>query len=276
MPPHLPSGPEPSKKMLLVAVGDLSVGIVIAVGIVLLLILDQTIKRAKDFETQTGLRTVAVLPKMTGTDPLQTHLELLAQQQVFQLLTRWFSQEGTKIHLLASVRQGEGKHHLASILQQTARLAGKKVWVIDADWVTGFSPHLRTGWSDWQTAFRDGAFLGRQADFLQELATLKTSTNAIVVLASPMETSTDYQFWLRQADTAYLVFGAGRNITRADSRLFQKIQEGPAHFAGCLLNQVEAENLEDYLGGIPAAHLPKGWPAWAQKLPLPFAKRTSP
>jgi predicted GTPase len=80
---------------------------------------------------------------------------------------------------------------------------------------------------------------------------MKTENDLVVLITSPINISAEAGFWMELSKHVLYIFSANRIITKVDQRVEKMLLESRLQFLGTLLNRVDVENMEDYLGEIP-------------------------
>ncbi|MFN8342325.1 MAG: Wzz/FepE/Etk N-terminal domain-containing protein [Cyclobacteriaceae bacterium] len=265
--PALPRGPEPSKRLLLIAAGGFSVFVLMAGFIIVGLLIDSSIKTVEDFERYSNLKVTAALPGLgtyLDSDPVaRDAMHLVFRQQLIQLVSSIHAtREETPVLLVGSATAGEGKHYLSEKLLEYLTAANKRVAVIDADWMSVDSS--MKGAISFASLIREKGLLGAEPEIRARIAELTDKHDLILVVAAPLSLSGEISVWTGICTHAMLVFAAGRVMTRSDLRIAEQIQAAPIRFIGTILNRVQVDGFEDYLGQIPKQR--SGIRVWIKKL----------
>jgi hypothetical protein len=124
---------------------------------------------------------------------------------------------------------------------------GKKVAVVDADWVS----NQTNSFVDVKHYFLDNGILFHETEIRDSINDLKAKNDFVILITAPINLSGENDFWLSVCDHILYVFRANRNRTKSDQRAEQLFNSSPKHFLGAIVNQLHIENMEDYLGEIP-------------------------
>jgi hypothetical protein len=248
-PPFLPIKPEPSKQVILIAAAGLAMFVLLAGVLIVLQLLDATISTVEKFERYSALPAISALP-LTHNLPTQLEkpVQLVHKQQLLKLANHIKTGcESGSIIMLSSTEKKEGKHYLAGLLVNLFEGIGKKVAVVDADWVNT-EPN---SFIDVKQFFLDSGILFHEKEIRNTIEELKLKNDFVFVITAPINLSGENDFWLSICDHILYVFKANRNRTKSDQRAEKLFNSSPKHFLGAIVNQLHIENMEDYLGEIP-------------------------
>jgi succinoglycan biosynthesis transport protein ExoP len=248
-PPFLPLKPEPSKQLLLIVAGGLSMFILVAGALIISQLVDATISSVEKFERYFSLPAVAALPLAANVHPLlQPSIELVHKQQLLKLANHIKTKcvSGATI-MLSSTEKNEGKHYLATQLQNLFESIGKKVNIVDADWVN-VQPN---SFINLKSYFSGNGILFHESEIRNTISQLKKESDFVIIITAPINLSGENDFWLSVCDHILYLFKANRNRTKSDQRAEALFNSSPKHFLGAVINQLQIENMEDYLGEIP-------------------------
>lgn len=223
--PFLPLAPEPSKRIFLVLGGGLVVALVLAVGIVLLQLLDSTIKTVDQLEQVTNLPVVAALPKIEQTDDttLLNGIEQIHHHQVSKLCYH-IQREAPKhqgVVVLGSVFAEEGMEQVAELIKKT--LAERKVNV-------------------------DIQAMGNSEKWTEPA---EEEFDIKLILTSPLISANDYQWWSMKGALSLLIFKANRLYTKADRRILTSLQKDEYGKHELVMTFMQVDNMEELVGEVP-------------------------
>jgi polysaccharide biosynthesis transport protein len=252
-PPYLPTKPEPSKRPVIVAAGGIAVFVLMAAVFIIIQLLDASIISVEKFERSSSLPVIGALPKITDKEKdkkLAKALQLIHQQQILQLLqliiSKCFDDEG--ILMLTSSQAGEGKHYIALELQSLLEGSGKKVAFVDADWM---NENNYESLIDFKPLVENNGLIRNRTKIVESLDKMKTENDLVVLITSPINISAEAGFWMELSKHVLYIFGANRIMTKVDQRVEKMLAESRLQFLGTVINRVDIENMEDYLGEIP-------------------------
>lgn len=252
-PPYYPAQPEPSKRLILVASGGIAVFVLMAAVFIIVQLLDASITSVDKFERSSRLPVISALPNLEPKEKdekLAQSLQLIHHQQVLQLsqiiLSKCLQEEG--ILMITSSQQGEGKHYLALQIQQALNESGRKIAFVDADWLNDVAYESFISIKD---LVANHGLIKNQSIIAQKIDDLKKENDLVVIITSPINISAEAGYWMGFAKHVLYTFGANRILTKVDARVEAMLLESRLQFLGTVLNRVDVENMEDYLGEIP-------------------------
>lgn len=252
-PPYLPAKPEASKRPIIVAAGGIAMFVLMAAVFIIIQLLDASISSVEKFERNSSLPVIGALPRIPNIERDQTlaeALQLIHQQQVIQLLQTIMSKclEEQGILMLTSSQAGEGKHYLALQLQTQLEGSGKKVAFVDADWM---SETTHESMVDFRQLIKNNGLIKNKTEIVEKLEEMKLENDLVVLITSPINISAEAGFWMELSRHVLYIFGANRIMTKVDQRVEKLLLETRLQFLGAVINKVDIDNMEDYLGEIP-------------------------
>ncbi|MEM9831701.1 MAG: hypothetical protein AAF944_13760 [Bacteroidota bacterium] len=252
-PPQLPQRPAASKQMILVAVSGVAVFILFAGGIIILHLLDASIISVKKFEKESSLRVVAATPALAPPKKDSTYfqsVQVIHKQQTIhlaKLMEQQTDQENNVVLFLSSQKNAHG-HSLAASVKQAVSSDTRKITVVDADWTF---EEEREGFEDFRPLLKDGQTPLHEREILDKMITLRKESQLVIVVVSPTNLIADYRFWIQHFPTVVYVFNAGPVWTKVDARFEEFINTTPLVFIGTVLNNVNIDQMEDFIGDVP-------------------------
>ncbi len=252
-PPYLPQKPEASKRPMLVAGGGVAVFVLMTAVFIIMQLLDASITTVEKFERFSRLPVIAGLPNeipAKDKNHLLPSVRLIHNQQFFKLLqsitTQCMGSPG--ILLLTSSQKEEGKHYVAGQLQGLMNKAGYKVAFVDADWM---STQEYPGFINYKERVSNQGLLINRKEIMHDLAQMKSESDLVVVITSPLNLSAEAEFWTEISKHVLYIFKANRLINKVDKRVEEMFIKTKLQFLGTVINKLNIENMEDYLGEIP-------------------------
>lgn len=244
--PLFPKKPLPSKRRILIAGGVLGSGFMVLSALILITLLDSTIKSAQRATSLTNLSVVGAWPNTTksgeaGNSPL-LYKRLIKQfyNQIMVFLNLGGSQKKV---LFYSIAHGEGKSFLINKLAEELLLQGRSVTII----------HPKGSPEDINSGNRQ--YLVYHEDNLNNLGwqqLLKQAQGEIVLLEHPnIQFSNIYFDLMNQADLNVLVMDAGKSWSSSDQAYLENVKKGVSTPHVIWLNKMAEEDLEDINGIIP-------------------------
>jgi len=248
-PPYVPTKPESSKRMLMVAGGGLATAVLAMAVLIILFLLDETIGTVDQFERLSTQRVLAALPQIESKLTTLAQAEKLIQQKQMLKLTKALQRKSVgEIVLIASTEQGEGKHYLAEQLSKAFQQSGVSAAWVDADWMN--SSVLENA-ENWKELVSNNGLLQHDQLLREKLQRLQKEFDTVFVIAAPFNLSGEADFWLTQCTQVLMVFKANRTRHQSDQRTEELLNAHPINQLGVVLNQLKVERMEDYLGEIP-------------------------
>lgn len=251
--PYLPNAPEPSKRTIIVAAGGISIFVLMAAVLVIMQLLDASITSVEKFERLSKLPVIAGLPDEglgKSRASLKPSVDLIGKQQSFKLLQQIISkcigEQG--ILMITSSQKLEGKHFLADKLRTMLMAAGYKVAFVDADWM---SPSVIDGFVNLKDRLAKNDLFQDRKSIIESLNKMKEENDLVVIVTSPINLSAEAEFWMQISQHVLYVFRANRLITKVDKRVEHMLLNTRLQFLGTVINGINIENMEDYLGEIP-------------------------
>lgn len=252
-PPRLPLQPEASKQMILVVISGVAVFILFAGGIVILHLLDASIVSVKKFEKESGLKIVSAIPALEPPKKDSVYFQsvtLIHKQQVIHLakLMEQHTEPANNVVLFLSSQKNAGCHPLAKSIKSTVGSETRKVAIVDADWT------FEEDWEefeDFRELLKDGQTPLHEHTIVDKMSTLKEQNNLVIVVVAPTNLIADYRFWVQHYPTVVYIFNAGPVWTKVDARFEKYINNIPLTFIGTVLNNVNVDQMEDFIGDVP-------------------------
>lgn len=222
--PEIPEDPIPSKRVFLIIGVAMAIFIVLTVLIIILFLINDSIRDVGTFERRFRKTALAALP-----DQVQSN------DGLFQRSLKYFQGEEIK-KILAEVRDAriitinalsarEESLRVAEALKQ--KLDSKDVEVLD----------LRA--------------MGEEEDAVQQLKEKAARHEQVLVLPPPLQYSYDGLALAEASDCNLLTFGLGRVKTAADKRIMKFFDSPGFNHLGMVLTNLKPEHMEGYVGGIP-------------------------
>jgi len=256
--PIYPTDPDPSKRLMLVAVAFIA-GITFSTGFVLALAyFDRSLKSPTQAAREIGLEILGALPRFPAS-PGKSKFDLpylqersigLMLQQLYMDLNIKEEQERPLRVLLLSMRKKEGKTFLGRMMVDRLREYGKKVLYLSPkdsgseellqhqeDRLYPLDKNLYSARSE-ETLLPDMPEDWEKTDFIF------TELPALLEHSFPVDI-------LKRADYILLLCRANRIWIHADRKMLAKIKEIDSLPIGLVLNGVEMYYLESTLGDVP-------------------------
>ncbi|MBN8705697.1 MAG: hypothetical protein J0L62_07460 [Bacteroidetes bacterium] len=270
-PPGVPEKPEPSKRWILILLSGMSLFVIIVSLLVAIEILDATISTVEQYEDVSSLPLLGVIPDRTDTilesEGLSNQIaEMISIQQVRQI-GKGITNSGAekKCILFVSSHREEGKTTLASELAKQLIKSGKKLLLLQADWMkTDFEPTpefpflgqgktvpgelSQSGF--WVLASEGKSCIDERSeeDWKSEIIILKNRYDFVFIVSPPVSVFTEWKDWTNFSDGLIWVFRANRVFQASDRRNQAMISEMGEKVIGSVLNGVTLERMESYLG----------------------------
>ena len=251
--PYLPDHPEPSKRMVIIAAGTASSFVIMAVFFIIVQLLDTSVNSVEKFERVSKLPVAAGIPNesLSKRDShLNSAVELITRQQSSKLMQQIIgsNSEGLGVILIASGEKAEGKHFIARKLEGLIKAVGHTVSVIDADWMSEESIEGSVNLK--QLVYEHGLVKNRLA-ITAAIEEQKGNNDFVMVIAAPVNLSGEAEFWLSLCHRIVYVFRANRILKKVDKRTEHLLLNTRTSYFGTVINGINVEFMEDYLGEIP-------------------------
>ena len=284
----VPEKAQPSKKMLLVILSGIISFIFCLVVLFIIFFFDNSIKQPKELANKTQMTVLGHLNLINASTLDLKQLwsssnespQMLKFKDLLRSIRFEIDQElaGSKVLVINSMRQQEGKTLFALSLSYAYTMINKKVLLIDGNFINpGISKAINS-----QTFINDylnGKIknFGKDTDSLisvlgnpggdislleitsQEIIRerfnkLKAEFDVIIIEASSLDTLNKSKEWVLFADKVLTVFEANQNVTIAKKQYIDYLNANNAKFIGWILNKVT----------IGTAFAPKSY--WAKNL----------
>ena len=269
----MPGGAQPSKKMLLVIISGVISVIFCVLVLFILFYLDNTIKNPRELANSTKTPVLGYLHKLSGStldlrqiwmdtqsSPEHKQFKNLLQSIRFEIDTEL---NGSKILLVNSLAQDEGKTFLALNLAYAYSLVNKKVLLIDGDFTRpditeavktkAYLEDYLTGILPEQEFFSASKIvtLGNKgndvsllqispdADIKAKLNQLKSVFDIIIIEAPALNTLNKSKEWVNVCEKVVTVMKAGQSIKEYKKLHINYLKSLPNQFIGWVLNEVD-------------------------------------
>lgn len=257
-PPQLPQGPESSKQMILVVISGVAVFILFAGGIVILHLLDASIVSVKKFEKESNLGVVAAIPALIPPKKDSTYFQsvrLIHKQQTIHLakMMEQRTDPENNVILFLSSQKNAYCHSLAESVKQAVGSENRKITLVDADWTF---EEERESFEDFRGLLKDGQTPLHEQELLDKMDTLRQESQLVIVVVSPTNLIADYRFWVQHYPTVVYVYNAGPVWTKVDARFEEFVSSTSLVFVGTVLNNVNVDQMEDFIGDVPKKRTP--------------------
>lgn len=222
--PEIPASPIPSKRIFIIIGGAMAVFIVLAVLIIVLFLINDSIQDVGTFERRFGQTALAALPgRVHSSDRLfQRSLRYFQAEEVKKILSEV---QDAKVITINALSAREDALPVAEALKQ--KINDRDVEVLD---------------------LRD---VGEEMDAVQQLKEKAASHEQVLVLPPPLQYSYDGFALAEASDCNLLTFGLGRVKTAADKRIMKLFERPGFNHLGMVLTNLKPEHMEGYVGGIP-------------------------
>jgi len=269
----MPGAAQPSKKMLLVIISGVISGIFCVLILFVLFYLDNTIKNPRELANATKVPVLGYLHKLSGSTLDLRHIWMDNDQnpefKIFRNLLQSIRYEidselkGSKVVLINSLAQDEGKTFLALNLAYAYSLVNKKVLLVDGDFTrpditkavrtTHFiedhfnsatlSDTFSAGPSITTLGNKGGDIslfqLGTEASIKQEFELFKSAFDIIIIEAPALNTLNKSKEWINIADKVVTVIKAGQTIKDFKNVHINFLKGLTNQYIGWVLNEVD-------------------------------------
>lgn len=268
----MPGAAQPSKKMLLVIISGVISGIFCVLVLFVLFYLDNTIKNPRELANATKTPVLGYLHRLSGETLDLRHIwmdndsneEFKQFRNLLQSIRYEIDSElnGSKILLINSLAQDEGKTFLALNLAYAYSLVNKRVLLVDGDFTRpditkavkasffiedyfNCSMHVNDLSSPVITSLgnkgKDISLfqLGAEADIRHEFEQFKQAFDIIIVEAPALNTLNKSKEWVNIADKIITVMKAGQSIKEYKKAHIKYLKSLNNQFIGWVLNEVD-------------------------------------
>lgn len=250
-PPQIPTSPQASKRLLMIASGGMAVFVLIAAFFIVIHLLDASVSTVEKLESYSALSVLAAIPQqpIKSTPEIKGAWMSVENQQWMQLAQLILNrcQGDENVVLLTSAFGEQGQHAMALQTQKFLKEANLRVAIVianRAEEVLSFDVDMRV------LIRNDGLMVNRER-IMTELKKLKKENDVVIILPAAMDQIAELNFWMAEANHLVLAFQANRVFTKIDKRAEEYIQRSPISFLGTILIGVKPEFMEDFLGGLP-------------------------
>jgi len=252
-PPRLPEKPQSSKRILLVGISGIAVFILFAGGIVILHLLDASIVSVKKFEKESNLKVVSAIPALVPPkkDGLYSQsVQMVHKQQIIHLSKIMAQKIKTdeKVVLFLTSQKDAKSHNLAESIKQLVSSENRKIAIVDADWTLDEN---REGFEDVCDLLADGKTPLNEPEILERMDHFKKNHDLVIVVVAPTNLIADYRFWLEHYQNVVYIYRTGPVWTKLDARFEHFLLNSPINLIGTVLNNIEVEQMEDFIGDVP-------------------------
>ena len=252
-PPHRPANPLPSKQMLIVVGAGVAIFVLFAAVIVIMHLLDASVSSVKKYERESSFKVVAAVPmrkKFKKPNLFTESVDLIHQQQLIHLAKA--IQQGItpkeNVVLFLSSQKDTQAHVLAEQVQQAVASDTFRVAVVNADWTAAEASESA---HDLRPLFTEGKTLINEPQILEQMETIRQENDLVLVVASPSHLVADYRFWVEHYSKAIYIYRANQVYSKVDGRLETYLKETQTNVIGAVLNQMDVESMEDFIGDVP-------------------------
>jgi succinoglycan biosynthesis transport protein ExoP len=275
--PAMPGVAQPSKKMLLVIISGVISVVFCIVVLFILFYLDNAIKTPRHLADATKMPVLGHLHKLSGSTLDLRHIWMDnpddADTRHFRNLLQSIRYEidaelnGSKIVLINSIAQDEGKTFLALNLAYAYSLVNKKVLLIDGDFTrpditaavrsTHFIEDYFNASSSGNNLQSNSAIttlgnkgndislyqLGTEADIKHEFEQFRQAFDIIIIEAPALNTLNKSKEWVNVADKIITVMKAGQTIKDYKKLHINYLKSLNNQFIGWVINEVDKGQL---------------------------------
>ena len=249
--PKLPTKPEPSKRIIVVAGSGIAVFTVLSAILILFQLINASITNVQKFERDSKFKVSAALPSFERIkDPiLKNSTRLIRHQQLLLIVKRMerLQKEGNNIFTICSNQLSEGRHFLGIELKNILTEANQSVALLNADW----SKKEVEGYEDIIEMVDEGKIFTNRKEINQHVRELSRQNDWVFVVIPPVNICTDYHYWFEMTSNILYAFRAGRVRNHADVRFEEYLENLSLSYLGVVLNGIEIDEMEDYVGEIP-------------------------
>ena len=268
----MPGSPQPSKKMLLVAVSGVGSFVLCLLVLFILFYLDNSIQIAEELANKTNIPVLGFLPIINDAPLLSLNqlwelgnLDPRTKEFKNQLRSVRFEIEqemaGAKLLVVTSLNSLEGKTFLAMSLASAYIMVNKKVLLIDGNFNDSAITQLAKPASYIEDVFNNRAYVPRpgysndvtilgnrgmdislfeistEESVKQKLEEIKEIFDVIIVESSSLNTLNQSKEWISVADKVISVFEANKTITPEEKLFIAYLKSLNQKFLGWVLNK---------------------------------------
>ncbi len=271
--PSIPLKPKPGKRALIIVISGIVVFLLIVVSVVLIEVLDASISTVDRFEKVSSFKVIAAIPDLNseaikkGVVKLKTADQIL-YQQIKAIRKEILSLPKEKsITLWVCGHRMEGKQWLSVKLIEALHKINKKVLLIHGDPLDGPLPDVPLpvlGNHPLQILNCDKSGILKLTDIGVSPLEMMDETNwqktfdelqqtydFIFIIAPPLEQTSDWKEWALFAKSVTYMFRANQTFKSNDKRSMDMIQDQGLEVVGSILNKIDIEKMENYIGNIP-------------------------
>jgi|GEM_PF-1273005 len=271
--PSIPLKPKPGKRAILVVISGMVVFLFIVVSLVLIEVLDASISTVERFERVSLFKVISAIPDMNSQCLKNGLVKPHEAQQILNHQIKALRKEvltvpkEESIILWLSGHQMEGKQWLTSKVIESLLSINKKVLLIHGDPMDGDYPELKIpvlGYHPMSImkANKSGILMLTEigmsplemideSNWKDLFGDLKKIYDYIFIVSPPIEKASDWKEWAIFAKSAVYMFRANKTFQTIDMRSMQRIEDSSLNVIGAVLNKIEFEKMESYIGDIP-------------------------
>lgn len=271
--PSIPLKPEASKRGLLVVVSGLGVFVVVIGIFVLINVIDASISTVEKFEKVSFFKVIAAVPDMLSESVkrglIQPRVvEDIMSEQIKSIRKAILDLPEDKRQVLwLCGHRTEGKQWLASRVAASMIKLGCKVLVLHADPLDGKNtripiPVIGDGVDVLKNCNESGIInltaspmspfeMMTRENWLQTISELKKRYDCIFTIVTPLETSSDWREWSDISRAGIYIFRANKLFQSIDRRSMEAVKASNLDVVGAVLNKIDVEHMETYIGHIP-------------------------
>ena len=259
-PPRLPEKPQSSKRMILVVISGIAVFVLFAGGIVILHLLDASVVSVKRFEKESSLNVVAAVPALVPPKKESVYfqsVQLIYKQQVIHLakIIEQQRKPANNVVLFLPSQKDAKTHDLAQSIRSLVSSENRQIAIVDAhkaafeaDWT--FDDE-REGFEDFRELLSDGKTPLNEHQILDKMQLLQEENDLVIVVVAPTNLIADYRFWVEHYQSVVYIYRTGPVWSKVDARFENFIQNSQLTFIGTVLNNIEVDQMEDFIGEVP-------------------------
>lgn len=271
--PSIPLKPKPGKRAILVVISGMVVFLFIVVSLVLIEVLDASISTVERFERVSLFKVISAIPDMNSQCLKNGLVKPHEAQQILNQQIKALRKEVLAVPKEESIilwlcgHQMEGKQWLTSKVIESLLSINKKVLLIHGDPMDGDYPELKLpvlGYHPMSImkANKSGILMLTEigmsplemmdeSNWADLFGDLKKIYDYIFIVSPPIEKASDWKEWAIFAKSAVYMFRANKTFQTIDMRSMQRIEDSSLNVIGAVLNKIELEKMESYIGDIP-------------------------